>query len=186
MVSNGREVVLTGPDGGWTLPVEPGDCVFVIKPPDWGTPTTSAGVPLFSYLQGWTAVWVFFAISGYLVTMLLIREERKNGTIAYGPCLITRSFRIVPGYAAARTEPRARRQVEEEARARLRLPEENLLYFCEKHSPRLAEWERSILVRPVDGRLAVVPGIAVDAAFAERSSDTWHVAFDAVVATQAV
>jgi peptidoglycan/LPS O-acetylase OafA/YrhL len=34
-------------------------------------------VPLFSYLQGWTAVWVFFAISGYLVAMLLIREERK-------------------------------------------------------------------------------------------------------------
>jgi peptidoglycan/LPS O-acetylase OafA/YrhL len=58
-------------------------------------------VPLFSYLQGWTAVWVFFAISGYLVTMLLIREERKTGTIAYGPFLVRRFFRIVPGYAAA-------------------------------------------------------------------------------------
>ncbi len=58
-------------------------------------------VTLFSYLQGWTAVWVFFAISGYLVTMLLIREERKAGTIAYGPFLIRRFFRIVPSYAAA-------------------------------------------------------------------------------------
>jgi peptidoglycan/LPS O-acetylase OafA/YrhL len=58
-------------------------------------------VPLFSYLQGWTAVWVFFAISGYLVTMLLIREERKAGTIAFRPFLIRRFFRIVPGYAAA-------------------------------------------------------------------------------------
>jgi peptidoglycan/LPS O-acetylase OafA/YrhL len=58
-------------------------------------------VPLFSYLQGWTAVWVFFAISGYLVTMLLIREERKAGAIAFGPFLIRRFFRIVPGYAAA-------------------------------------------------------------------------------------
>jgi peptidoglycan/LPS O-acetylase OafA/YrhL len=58
-------------------------------------------VPLFSYLQGWTAVWVFFAISGYLVTMLSIREERKTGTIAYGPFLTRRLFRIVPGYAAA-------------------------------------------------------------------------------------
>jgi peptidoglycan/LPS O-acetylase OafA/YrhL len=58
-------------------------------------------VPLFSYLQGWTAVWVFFAISGYLVTMLLIREERKTGTIAYGPFLTRRFLRIVPGYAAA-------------------------------------------------------------------------------------
>lgn len=58
-------------------------------------------VPLFSYLQGWTAVWVFFAISGYLVTMLLIREERKAGAIAYGPFLVRRFFRIVPGYAIA-------------------------------------------------------------------------------------
>jgi peptidoglycan/LPS O-acetylase OafA/YrhL len=58
-------------------------------------------VTLFSYLQGWTAVWVFFAISGYLVTMLLIREERKTGAIAYRPFLIRRFFRIVPSYAAA-------------------------------------------------------------------------------------
>src|SRR5215468_3379077 len=58
-------------------------------------------VPLFSYLQGWTAVWVFFVISGYLVTMLLIREERKVATIAYGPFLVRRFFRIVPGYMAA-------------------------------------------------------------------------------------
>jgi peptidoglycan/LPS O-acetylase OafA/YrhL len=54
----------------------------------------------FSYLQGWTAVWAFFAISGYLVTMLLIREERKTGAVAYGPFLIRRFFRIVPSYAA--------------------------------------------------------------------------------------
>ena len=58
-------------------------------------------VPLFSYLQGWTAVWVFFAISGYLLTMLLIREERKTGGIAFGAFLIRRFLRIVPGYAAA-------------------------------------------------------------------------------------
>ncbi len=53
-------------------------------------------VPLFSYLQGWTAVWVLFAISGYLVTMLLIREERKTGTIAFRLFLVRRFFRIVP------------------------------------------------------------------------------------------
>jgi len=33
--------------------------------------------------------------------MLLIREERKAGAIAFGPFLIRRFFRIVPGYAAA-------------------------------------------------------------------------------------
>jgi peptidoglycan/LPS O-acetylase OafA/YrhL len=58
-------------------------------------------VTLFSYLQGWTAVWIFFAISGYLLAMLMIREERKSGGIAYGPFLIRRFFRIVPAYAAA-------------------------------------------------------------------------------------
>jgi peptidoglycan/LPS O-acetylase OafA/YrhL len=58
-------------------------------------------VAFFSALQGWAAVWVFFAISGYLVTMLLIREERKTGRIAYGAFLIRRVFRIVPAYAAA-------------------------------------------------------------------------------------
>ncbi len=63
----------------------------------------SAHVPAvwqFSYLQGWTAVWLFFVISGYLVTMLLIREERKNSSVAYGSFLKRRFFRIVPGYAA--------------------------------------------------------------------------------------
>jgi peptidoglycan/LPS O-acetylase OafA/YrhL len=55
----------------------------------------------FSYLQGWTAVWIFFVISGYLVTMLLIREERRDGRIAYGSFLIRRFFRIVPSYYVA-------------------------------------------------------------------------------------
>jgi peptidoglycan/LPS O-acetylase OafA/YrhL len=55
-------------------------------------------VPLFSYLQGWTAVWVFFVISGYLVTMLLMREEQSQGGVALGPFLIKRFFRIVPSY----------------------------------------------------------------------------------------
>jgi peptidoglycan/LPS O-acetylase OafA/YrhL len=55
-------------------------------------------VPLFGYLQGWTAVWLFFAISGYLVAMLMIREEKSHGHVAFGPFLIKRFFRIVPSY----------------------------------------------------------------------------------------
>jgi peptidoglycan/LPS O-acetylase OafA/YrhL len=58
-------------------------------------------VAFFGPLQGWSAVWVFFAISGYLVTMLMIREERKTGRVAFGAFLIRRVFRIVPAYAAA-------------------------------------------------------------------------------------
>lgn len=55
-------------------------------------------VPLFGYLQGWTAVWLFFAISGYLVTMLMMREEKSQGGVAFGPFLVKRFFRIVPSY----------------------------------------------------------------------------------------
>ena len=49
-------------------------------------------VPLFGYLQGWTAVWLFFAISGYLVTMLMMREEKSRGRVAFGPFLVKRFF----------------------------------------------------------------------------------------------
>jgi peptidoglycan/LPS O-acetylase OafA/YrhL len=58
-------------------------------------------VPLFGFLQGWTAVWIFLTMSGYLVTMLLMREEKRIGRIALGPFLVRRFFRIVPSYWAA-------------------------------------------------------------------------------------
>jgi peptidoglycan/LPS O-acetylase OafA/YrhL len=58
-------------------------------------------VPLFGFLQGWTAVWIFLTMSGYLVTMLMMREERRIGRIAFGPFLVRRFFRIVPSYWAA-------------------------------------------------------------------------------------
>lgn len=51
MVSNGRDVAVTAADGSWSLPVESGDSVFVIKPPDWGTRASPAGAPQFSYLH---------------------------------------------------------------------------------------------------------------------------------------
>jgi C terminal of Calcineurin-like phosphoesterase/Calcineurin-like phosphoesterase len=50
MVSNGHDVTVTGSDGAWSLPVEPGGSVFVIKPPQWATRLSPAGVPAFSYL----------------------------------------------------------------------------------------------------------------------------------------
>jgi hypothetical protein len=51
MVSNGCDVVLTDRDGGWSLLVEPGDSIFVIKPPHWRTPSSFGGVPRFSYIH---------------------------------------------------------------------------------------------------------------------------------------
>lgn len=58
-------------------------------------------VPLFVFLQGWTAVWMFFAMSGYLIAMLLMREEKRVGQIAFGPFLVRRFCRIVPAYWTA-------------------------------------------------------------------------------------
>jgi peptidoglycan/LPS O-acetylase OafA/YrhL len=54
--------------------------------------------PFFSSYPGWTGVWVFLVISGYLLTMLMLREEKKHGRVAFGPFLIKRFFRIVPSY----------------------------------------------------------------------------------------
>jgi peptidoglycan/LPS O-acetylase OafA/YrhL len=58
-------------------------------------------VPLFGYLQGWSAVWIFLVMSGYLVTMLMVREEACAGRIDFGDFFLRRFFRIVPGYWAA-------------------------------------------------------------------------------------
>jgi peptidoglycan/LPS O-acetylase OafA/YrhL len=55
-------------------------------------------VPIFGYLQGWTGVWLFLVISGYLVTMLMLREETSQGHVAFGTFIIKRFFRIVPSY----------------------------------------------------------------------------------------
>ena len=55
-------------------------------------------VRLFGYLQGWAAVWIFLVMSGYLVTMLMLREEKRAGHIAFGAFLVRRFFRIVPAY----------------------------------------------------------------------------------------
>src|SRR5262245_8469481 len=50
LVSNGRDVVRTGADGEWQLPVAEGDSVFVIKPPHWSTRIGPGGLPQCSYL----------------------------------------------------------------------------------------------------------------------------------------
>ncbi len=52
MVSNGLEVVKTGADGGWSLPVRDGNSVFVIKPAGWALPVDPAtNLPHFAYVH---------------------------------------------------------------------------------------------------------------------------------------
>ncbi|HTW29339.1 MAG TPA: SpoVR family protein [Acetobacteraceae bacterium] len=68
------------------------------------------------------------------------RERWEHEEASYNPLM-----RTLPDTAPAAQPPAAREVEEREAKARLRLPEENLLYFCEKHSPRLRGWERELV-----------------------------------------
>src|ERR1700678_1337790 len=53
-------------------------------------------------------------------------------------------WRTVPGAAAAPSSDLSEEEARERKR-RLRLPEENLLYFLEKNSPTLQDWQRELL-----------------------------------------
>jgi peptidoglycan/LPS O-acetylase OafA/YrhL len=48
--------------------------------------------------MGWTAVQVFFVLSGFLVSGLLIQEVRKTGNVSPGRFLIRRGFKIYPAF----------------------------------------------------------------------------------------
>jgi peptidoglycan/LPS O-acetylase OafA/YrhL len=49
----------------------------------------------FAFHQG---VIVFFVISGFLITTLLLREERSKGTVSFRGFYLRRAFRILPLY----------------------------------------------------------------------------------------
>jgi hypothetical protein len=50
-VSNGREIVITGTDGSYELPVDDHTIVFLIKPRNWTVPVDENHVPLFYYIH---------------------------------------------------------------------------------------------------------------------------------------
>lgn len=49
-------------------------------------------------LTGWLGVQIFFVLSGFLITTLLLRENEANGSIALGNFYLRRVFRIMPVY----------------------------------------------------------------------------------------
>lgn len=52
MVCNGHDVALTDAAGNWSLPVAPGQSLFVIKPRGWALPVDAATqLPVFAYLH---------------------------------------------------------------------------------------------------------------------------------------
>ena len=54
--------------------------------------------PLFQPLHGAVGVTIFFVISGYLITTLLLREEKRLGHARIAAFYIRRAFRILPLY----------------------------------------------------------------------------------------
>lgn len=59
------------------------------------------GGPRWLAFSGWTGVHVFFVLSGFLITTLLLRETDRVGRASLGAFWIRRVFRIVPVYLAA-------------------------------------------------------------------------------------
>ncbi|AHH94698.1 acyltransferase [Kutzneria viridogrisea] len=50
------------------------------------------------WLQGWIGVQIFFVISGYLITTLMLREEDRSGRVSFKNFYTRRVFRILPVY----------------------------------------------------------------------------------------
>jgi peptidoglycan/LPS O-acetylase OafA/YrhL len=54
--------------------------------------------PNWTWLVGWLGVNIFFALSGFLITTLLLREEQRGGRVSIANFYIRRAFRILPVY----------------------------------------------------------------------------------------
>lgn len=53
---------------------------------------------LWRFDLGLLGVQTFFVISGFLITMLLLQEEKRNGSISIGNFYLRRVLRIMPAY----------------------------------------------------------------------------------------
>ncbi|WP_324275156.1 acyltransferase [Blastococcus brunescens] len=51
---------------------------------------------LFTVFHGATGVTLFFVLSGYLITTLLLREEDRHGRVDFASFYVRRTFRIYP------------------------------------------------------------------------------------------
>jgi peptidoglycan/LPS O-acetylase OafA/YrhL len=56
------------------------------------------GGPNWTFLSGWVGVYIFFVLSGFLITTLLLREQDRTGRISLSNFYIRRVFRILPPY----------------------------------------------------------------------------------------
>jgi len=62
------------------------------QPPSWLWPIRDLGV---------LGVYLFFAISGFIITLLMLRERQRSGTVSLSGFWNRRALRILPPFAAA-------------------------------------------------------------------------------------
>jgi peptidoglycan/LPS O-acetylase OafA/YrhL len=60
--------------------------------------THMADKRIWEWLSGDLGVMIFFVLSGYLISMLALREERKTGAVSLKAFYVRRTFRIMPIY----------------------------------------------------------------------------------------
>jgi spore cortex formation protein SpoVR/YcgB (stage V sporulation) len=72
-------------------------------------------------------------------------DEKRKRRSAYDEESVNEIWRTLPGGNAKRVSPDGDDEDDAFARAQLKLPEENILYFLEKHSPGLKPWQREVL-----------------------------------------
>jgi hypothetical protein len=103
LVSNGRIVVRTGDDGGYSLPVRDGDSIFVIKPRGWMVklePRT--GLPRFAYVHepAGTPAHLNLRYNGIAPTCphpsISACTDRRSRTVSTCCCSPTRSRKAMP------------------------------------------------------------------------------------------
>ena len=83
-------------DTRFFAPLDGVRAIAVIMVITWHLPETS----IYSRLNGWEGVNIFFGLSGFLITTLLIRE-RDAGHLSLRGFYIRRAHRILPVYALA-------------------------------------------------------------------------------------
>ncbi|HZH28482.1 MAG TPA: SpoVR family protein [Azospirillaceae bacterium] len=77
---------------------------------------------------------------------LVEERKRQQARLDHEQQVYNPIWSTVPAHEGRRDEPQGLRpRSDPETRAKLNLPEENLLYFLEKHAPKMKDWEREIL-----------------------------------------
>lgn len=96
------------------------------------------GGPVMRPLQGWVGVQVFFALSGFLITTLALREVSRTGRLDFRAFYLRRFFRIAPVYLVVLGVVVLQGEIDGAGRAQLRAALPYYLTFLNDIAPHAA------------------------------------------------